>query len=246
MLSAPVQPLDDDAESGIQQLEEYGLPDDQAALQRRLDYNRALRDAASFASTTVPGTSYPVHYPASVSPFNYVALDDTKYTFAASNPSAFPIRRRTRDPDDSQVSSGEPSTPRELKFRSDASSRARQKKSMADIITLRENISRIDDAMVKEYSVGSVSALPCDDNHFELTYFVSRAHGQLDPNVITSFLNRTTKIRNILVICDTAEQTLKIRVHAKDLVVYRSRWWDIIVSPITLLVGVFVYGAFVY
>lgn len=165
---------------------------------------------------------------ASGAPYQSVELDD----FAlADDQSELDRRLRHRAP---------PSTPREL--------RSREKdtgdESLSDVLTLRENLNRIDKTMVKEYSVGSVSALPISDEQWEMVYYVSKQHGPIDSNRIAEVLSRATKIRNISVFYDSMAQTIKVHVHSKDLVVYQHRWSDLIFNYVTLLVAVFVIGAF--
>lgn len=136
-----------------------------------------------------------------------------------------------------------PSTPREL--RSSSNDKSQTKESLADVLTLKENLDRIDKAMVKHYSVGSVSALPVSDEYWEMVYYVSKQHGPIDPGAISKCLSRVTSIRNINVTYDSMTQTIKVRVHCKDLVIYRFRWSDLIFNYVTLLAGVFVFGAFI-
>jgi len=112
------------------------------------------------------------------------------------------------------------------------------------VITLRENLDRIDKAMVKQYSVGSVSAQPASDEYWEMLYYVSKQHGPMVPDQIAAFLKRATQIRNIAVFHDSMAQTIKVRVHCKDLVVYRHRWSDLVFNYVTVLMVVFVIGAF--
>lgn len=136
-----------------------------------------------------------------------------------------------------------PSTPRELRA-SNNSDKTQTKESLADVLTLKENLDRIDKAMVKHYSVGSVSALPISDEYWQMVYYVSKQHGPIDPGAISKCLSRTTGIRNIDVTYDNMAQTIAVRIHCKDLVTYRFRWSDLIFNYVTLLAGVFVIGAF--
>lgn len=161
-------------------------------------------------------------------PYQAVELDE----FAlADDQSELDRRLRHRAP---------PSTPRELRNQAkDAGD-----ESLSDVLTLRENLNRIDKTMVKEYSVGSVSALPISDEQWEMVYYVSKQHGPIDPNRIAEVLSRATKIRNISVFYDSMAQTIKVHVHSKDLVIYRHQWSDLVFNYVTLLVGVFVIGAF--
>lgn len=136
-----------------------------------------------------------------------------------------------------------PSTPRELR---NTNKQSDDKESLADVLTLRENLDRIDKAMVKEYSVGSVCAIPTTDSFWEMVYYVSKQHGPIDPDRIAKSLTRATQIRNISVIYDSMAQTIKVRAHCKDLVVYRHRWSDLLFNHVTVLFGVFVFGAFIW
>ncbi len=186
------------------------------------------------------GDAYPQHQPAETKYHNvdleeYGLSDDlhtldhrlrsrTPYTVSASD---------TKEP---------PSTPREL--RPSSIDKAQTKESLSDVLTLRENLDRIDKAMVKYYSVGSVCALPVSDEYWEMVYYVSKQHGPIDPGAISKRLSRATDIRNINVTYDSMGQTIKVRVHCKDLVIYRFRWSDLIFNYVTVLGCVFVIGAF--
>lgn len=140
------------------------------------------------------------------------------------------------------ASNESPSTPREL--RSSSNDKTQTKESLADVLTLKENLERIDKAMVKHYSVGSVCALPVSDEYYEMVYYVSKQHGPIDPVAISKCLSRVTGIRNIDVTYDSMAQTIKARIHCKDLVIYRFRWSDLLFNYVTVLAGVFVFGAF--
>lgn len=150
--------------------------------------------------------------------------------------------RQRSSPFHDKNSNEPPSTPRELRPLS--SDKAQPKESLSDVLTLRENLDRIDKAMVKHYSVGSVCALPVSDEYWEMVYYVSKQHGPIDPGAISKRLSRATDIRNINVTYDNMAQTIKVRVHCKDLVIYRFRWSDLIFNYVTVLGGVFVIGAF--
>lgn len=188
------------------------------------------------------GDVYPQHQPVEAK-YHNVNLEEYGLS---DDLHALDHRLRSRTPYAASASdknsSEPPSTPREL--RPSSNEKTQDKESLSDVLTLRENLDRIDKAMVKHYSVGSVCALPVSDEYWEMVYYVSKQHGPIDPGAISKRLSRATDIRNIEVFYDSMAQTIKVRVHCKDLVIYRFRWSDLIFNYVTVLGGVFVIGAF--